>query len=343
MAEDKLNEMLKGKYVLFIPVYSMRSYKTGKYNLTKDGNFMRVLSKAMSCGCAHAQILLPTADKIDDVVEMTSMLRELGITKNCKVRTPMIGNYGCSALETRESTTLLDESLRYLIQQADVIVSEPQVTTKQIFDEYNLSDCELIYWTVASVSEQGTPWFVKKFKRADRELACLMPTACVSQGQVTALGGKSFLTSFYNPSLTDEEIIFFPFRLSDPSYRADFMAYIVRRLSRETQNCFKVFVTDPNDASRTNDIAADLLRCPNVKKIPSDHDILTAILKGKPTIPCFEQLDTVRHISTEEMVYYGCNFICPVNETYKGHSNVHMFSNDKEAYAMVKNAVERKR
>ena len=37
--------MLNNKKILFIPIYSMRDYKTGIYNLEADGNMARIYSR----------------------------------------------------------------------------------------------------------------------------------------------------------------------------------------------------------------------------------------------------------------------------------------------------------
>ena len=60
------SEIVTGKSVLFAPVYSMRSHKTGKYDLAADGNFHRVIGCIRKYKPKRAIVLIPDDDKLAD-------------------------------------------------------------------------------------------------------------------------------------------------------------------------------------------------------------------------------------------------------------------------------------
>ena len=51
--------MLNNKKILFIPIYSMRDYKTGIYNLEADGNMARIYSKIRTAKPKEAVVAIP--------------------------------------------------------------------------------------------------------------------------------------------------------------------------------------------------------------------------------------------------------------------------------------------
>ena len=53
------DEMINGKKILFIPIYSMRDYKTGLYNLLADGNMARIYSKIKTAKPKESFVAIP--------------------------------------------------------------------------------------------------------------------------------------------------------------------------------------------------------------------------------------------------------------------------------------------
>ena len=196
---------------------------------------------------------------------------------------------------------------------------------------------EVIYWNVASDTTFGTPWFVKEYSELDKKLAKDFKTACANKAQVDKLGGQSFVEKFYDPSYFDYKIIFFPFRISDASYKARTFYEVIRDIYfEEGITNFKVYYTDPNssnDIFRESDIFV---------KVPSNHDIYIGILKGKPIIPYLEDHDMIEHISINEFKYYNCNVIMrpPRNGIYPSNFEF-MNSYDELKTALIKKLGEK--
>lgn len=284
-----LRERLKGKRVLFIPIFSMRSYATGTYELDHDGNFARI------------QSLIDTTDL---EVAFVTIPRKAALHRQMSEKYDFVvsGIYGENAKATRLNANVCDDVLNFIKQcNIDYVVSEPNVLTQQLSER--VKD-KLIYWCVASVTSEGTPWFVEDFVESDKQLASHVVTACANQAQVEALGGLAYYEpSFYEPELFDYKTIFFPFRLTDQNYHAkEFADAIAKLKARDDLVNFKVLYTDVNDSGlfEYNE---------HMTRISSDHDTYLQVLKGRPLIPYLERDDVLEHISIHEFMYYNCELI----------------------------------
>lgn len=304
-----------GKSVLCVPVYSMRSHEGDKlYDLTCDGNFSRVISIMSACPAESVTITVPRAEMLtsESLNLIAKCIRKYGL----KFR--QVDGYGANARETRLSPELGMSILR-IIDDYNLAIIEPQITMVMCATELSCTT-GLAYWCVASVTSAGTPWFVKDFAGLDKAIARRYLTFCASPTQVEYLGGKSVVAEFSNPAFFDKKTLFFPFRLSDKEYDVASLVKLIRQLNDDgLTDAFDVIITDPNDSA-----PEDLLELPNVVKVTSSHPVYLAILKGKPIIPYFGNVDMLRHVSLDEMVYYGCDIVCYTNETLAGLQNVSM-------------------
>ena len=328
----RMNDFIKGKDVLFIPIYSMRDYATGVYKLDSDGNMARIVSKLIECDYNFATVYIPSCNS--GLAKIINQLNRAG--KYDKVRFKVTDGYGKNAKETRDFP---DGLLKKVIWESDncveydVIIAEPNYLIDKLVDYTD----EVIYWNVASDTTFGTPWFVKEYSELDKKLAKDFKTACANKAQVDKLGGQSFVEKFYDPSYFDYKIIFFPFRISDASYKARTFYEVIRDIYfEEGITNFKVYYSDPNssnDIFRESDIFV---------KVPSNHDIYIGILKGKPIIPYLEDHDMIEHISINEFKYYNCNVImrAPRNGIYLSNFEF-MNSYDELKTALIKKLGEK--
>lgn len=302
---QSINTYIKGKRCLFIPVYSMRDYKTGKYKMMNDGNMARILSKVFSVANDSVDVMIPSIEDIADFEELSNFVAKSGI----KVRFIQTGCYGKNANETRKSFKFVTDpklKLLELCDEYDIIICEPNYLTMYLI-ERGFED-KLIYWCVASKTSQMCPWFVEEFSDLDKMIAQKVKTAVLTKTQVEYLGGMSFVDSeFYRPELFDYKTIFFPFRLSDQSYHAEFVRDAINELKDEGYNNFKILYTDPN----ASDVFID---DGTFVKIPSSKDVYLSVLKSKPIIPYLEDSNNVLHISIFEFMYYGCKLIMFEND-----------------------------
>lgn len=333
-----ISEKIRGKNVLFVPVYSARSYETGVYNLASDGNMARIVSKLVTSSFKHATVLIPDKHLGLDVI--LKQLRKIGTTGN--VDFIECDCYGENAYETRMNGNKFVRFINDMFGTGEehgieVVILEPN-TLADSFPELAMSrTAQFVYWCVASVTSKGTPWFVEQFAEMDKRIAQRMPTECVLPSQVDALGGYSYCDrdGFYNASAFDYVTIFFPFRLSDKSYHAAEFREAINSLPRECKNKIKVLYTDVNDSGifKEDDVFV---------KVPSQKEVYVGILKGKPIIPYLDNSNMITHINIHEFMYYECDIIMMWNHTYSSCDNVHMIYDISTLSESLERAIERR-
>lgn len=286
------SEIVTGRSVLFVPVYSMRSHITGKYNLKTDGNFNRVMAVIRKYKPRIAVVTIPEPDKLADNFSINEYK-----TDGVKLMFRHSSIYGENANATRKAQCLGDEFSD--LTQFDVVVSEPQhVTLDMINSAHNIN---LYYWCIATSTDEWPVWFVDEFKELDALIASKVPTIVATEAQRKQLGSNAVVGDFYIPS-TNKRIIYFPFRTSDPNYEYEMLNVVLNRIrARGYANKFKLLIADVNESAGDIPTYATL--------VPSNHDVYNALLAGKPIIPYFEHMDRLPHISIYEMIDAGCKII----------------------------------
>lgn len=332
---------IKGKNVLFVPIYSARSYETGIYNLALDGNMARIVSKLVTSGFNHATVLIPDKHSGLDVIH--KQLKKVGTLS--MVDFIECDCYGVNAYETRMNG---DKFIQFISKNfggysdigIDVMVIEPNTLAdkcEQLLSNMKSSQPEVIYWCVASVTSMGTPWFVEGFADMDKRIAQTMPTECVLRSQVEALGGYSYCngSGFYNASAFDYVTIFFPFRLSDKSYHAIEFRDAINALPQWCKNRIKVLYTDVNDSGifEEDDVFV---------KVSSQKEVYIGILKGKPIIPYLDDSNMITHINIHEFMFYDCEVIMLWNHIYSLCDNVKMIDDISALSASLEIAIKRR-
>lgn len=332
---------IKCKNVLFVPIYSARSYETGIYNLALDGNMARIISKLVTSAFNHAIVLIPDKHSGLDVIH-----KQLGkIGTSGTVDFIECDCYGVNAYETRMNG---DKFIKFISESfggysdvcIDVMVIEPNTLAdkhEQLMLSMHNPRLEVIYWCVASVTSMGTPWFVEMFADIDKRIAQTIPTECVLRSQVEALGGHSYYnkSGFYDASAFDYVTIFFPFRLSDKSYHAVEFRDAINALPQWCKNRIKVLYTDVNDSGifEEDDVFV---------KVPSQKEVYIGILKGKPIIPYLDDSNIITHINIHEFMYYDCEVIMLWNHIYSLCENVHMIDDISALSAALGIAIKRR-
>ena len=293
-----IDEIIKSKNVLFIPIFSMRDRQTNVYNLFADGNMSRIVSKIKSSDIESATVLIP--EKVCNLDKIEEQVKDKNVNfKKCY-------GYKENAKQTREEVddflTFIDNNLEY--DSYDVIISEPNFLTYELANR----NVKLVYWCVASKTSTYEPWFVKEYAEIDKLIASKVDTAVLTNSQVEYLEGKSFVDkNFYDANKFDIKIIFFPFRLTDESYHVKEFVEIINNIRMCGFNNFRVLFTDPNNSGL---IEEDEI----FKKVSCDKELYISILKGKPIIPYFEDSNNVVHISIYEFMFYECEVIMFENE-----------------------------
>ena len=325
-----IRDQIRDKSVLFVPVFSARSYETGTYNLTLDGNMARIVSMLLMGKPDKATVLIPP-----NVCGLGEIVRQL---KEVNVEFVKCEAYGKNAHATRMNGNRFANFINknFNPDDFDVLVLEPNtlLNPKYLFAfEFH---AEIIYWCVASVTSKGSPWFVEEFADMDIKIANKYPTECVLQTQVDKLGGLAYVDEkgFYDPKQFDYEIIFFPFRLSDKNYHAEEVKEAICELKAITSRNFKLLYTDVNDSGLFNDDPETFV------KVPSQKEVYLGLLKSRPIIPYLEDVNVLTHINLQEMLYYGCRLIMFDNNIYKGIEGISFLGDILELPRELKRRIE---
>ncbi len=321
---------ITGKSVLFVPIFSARSYETGIYNLALDGNMARIVSMILMGKPNKATVLIPRNISNLDVIS-----KQL---KGMDVNFIRCDAYGENAYATRMSGEKFADFInsKFSPSDFDILVLEPNtLLNKKYLFNFELYT-RVIYWCVASVTSKGTPWFVEEFTKIDKEIAKNYLTECVLQTQVDALCGLSYVDErgFYDAGQFDYDTIFFPFRLTDKNYHPQEVKDAIYKLKKTCYNNFKVLYTDVNDSGRFYEDPETFI------KVPSQKEVYIGILKSKPIIPYLEDTDILTHINIHEMIHYGCRIIMFENETYKGYDNITFIKDIQELPGELKRRIE---
>lgn len=336
----KIEELMNNKKILFVPVYSTRSYETGTYDLAADGNVSKIIMKLLNSTYKNVDILFPMNSV--NLEEVKSILQDMQI-KNvswipCK--------YGVNAHETRNAG---EKFLKYIEtlhsvkkQKYDLIISEID-TLAEIVASNNYEYCNkenFLYWA-GSWNADGTRWDEKGHELLNKKIASVITTACLLKGQVSLYGGKSFYDICkYEPQYFEKKVIFFPFRLSDESYKLNIFKNAVKELVANGHKNFVVLYTDPNDSKLLDNLNDETAKY--YVKVPKDKSVYLSILKGKPIIPFLDDLDKNYHSNIFEFTFYNCDVIMKKSNNYT-FENVTILNDDCDLAKILESKIRSKK
>lgn len=292
LGDVMFDEILPGKTALFIPVYSMRSHVTGKYNLRTDGNFNRVMAVIRKYKPRIAVVTIPEYDRLSESINVD----EFSIP-GVRLVFRYSSIYGENANATRKAS--YSDSAFSDPYSFDAVISEPQHVTLGMMNSED--KINLYYWCVATSTDDWPVWFVDEFKELDVLIANNVPTIVATEAQKKKLGDNAVVGDFYI-SQPKKKIMYFPFRASDSNYQFEMFKLLINHIrARGYADKFTVLLADVNES--TNELPSYF------KLVPSHHDVYQAILNGKPIIPYFEHMDRLPHISIYEMIEAGCSIV----------------------------------
>lgn len=284
---------------LVIPIYSMRSYKTGKYSLLKDGNLQLHLNRYQDGDI----ICVPLKETCEDLEELKQFFpyihfqeiyyyenaystRKNFWAKNLWGVEQLMDFYGT----THIVTDITGYSGKFPFFNNFNITMDPKIERPYI-DEFIYTDVESVnnsvYTTVLNECQKDV---LVKYG-ADPELIY------VNQRVVKPGVPEAYLDRL-GPTKIDG--VFFPFRISDKCY--DFEGVY--------NSCYEqgvnLIVTDPNDTL----VPEVYTLCRLIK--PSKQEYYS-ILSSKPVIDYRENPEKVFHPGLAEFIYFGCKIISDYN------------------------------
>ena len=184
--------------VVHVPMFSMRSYETNKYDLTCDGNMNRLVSVWINV--IKTYLRGPKTEKLDIRVIIPSLddLTPQSVDFLKKIEDEA-GGYltfmyefgypsgGPKVIRSLNGTLELNHNLDKFLQKLEgkkVVVYEPEYVgtfvegLKKSFNEYDYRSMTTVFWCPVSDTESTKPSFLENVRYVDRELAnacdCLM-------------------------------------------------------------------------------------------------------------------------------------------------------------------------
>lgn len=290
--------------VLWVPIFSMRSYETGKYAILKDGNFQLTLARALASDFERITLCIPS--EVSDLVEFQDRLKQLDAQHiellQCR--------YGANAVETREMFWRENPALTTGLSGYDVVISDITSYPGELPVIYNFN--------ITKLPELDRPYIDKFF---DQDLASMkqslfttvlnprqrdyileiwpelldkviVHTKCAHEALLPQIAG------FGHPG--DPQLIFWPFRISDKAYRwSEFLVWF--EATGLAADGYHVLITDPNDTAK--DLPSFVTR----QKLSKDE--YYEMLCEQPIVVMLDDIDTVLHPGTVEFLHYGCPVI----------------------------------
>lgn len=307
MTEQTIEELLTGRKSLYIPIVSMRDYETGVYDLAKDGNVNRMISKLSKAHRATITITLPRNTVNDDF--LINSLRWAGVDLTIE----RVDMYGKNAGETRNNPAWLPW-LKEVHDEYDMILFEPNIITMSpLTREFPK---HFAYWLPVSCTSKTDPSFVEGFKSIDIEASTRMPTYVLSKRQQELMPGAILDNSnLFNPDMFDVvdvepmfpdhdgKLIFHPFRQSDAGYKTE---RIVEAIDFELVPDQYLFAYTAPNGYVVDEIKDGTI---NSIKVSSNRSAYYSLLASKPCIIYLEDPDDIMHISILEFIHFGCPVI----------------------------------
>lgn len=291
--------------VLFIPIFSMRSYETGKYAILKDGNFQLTMARVLASDFDRIFVAVP--DDASDYEDLLTRFKDFQKVYFWKMK------YGKNAVETREQFWKLNAAfLKVFPEEYDVQLVISDITGYP-------GNMPVIYnFNITKLPELDRPYIDRFFEQDLKSIEQSLFTTVINPRQreyILEVRPDLMNKVVVNYKVAhermlpkgmaggnDQKMIFWPFRISDKAYEWEkfLAAFEEQALNSE----YIIVATDPNDTLHTD--------ASFVMKVKPTKEMYYQILATRPIIVMLDDIDTVLHPGTIEFLYYKCPII-----TYK--------------------------
>ena len=316
--------------VLWIPIFSMRSYDTGKYAILKDGNFQLTLARVLASDFDELTIAIPEDNS--DIEEFKNQTRDVMAGKNVQF---VNLKYGENAVETRHNFWKLNEGFFYseFILKFDLLITD--ITGYSGTMSYDIPFIN--NFNITKLPELNRPYIDQFFETDLKNIEASLFTTVINPRQreyilevaphlkdkviaYTKVAHYSLMPSDHKTRLFDTAFsmrtIFWPFRISDKAYKWD--AFLDMFIENKLDKRYTIVITDPNDSYKGDHKF--------VKKIKLSKQEYYEYLRKCPIIVMLDEIDTVLHPGTIEFFFHGCNVITLPNELVGNEHQVESIS-----------------
>lgn len=290
--------------VVWLPIFSMRSYETGKYSILKDGNFQLTAARILASDFDRVIVAVPE-DSTDFDDALQHFFKGHSRVFFWKVK------YGKNAVETRERFWELND-WRMIDHYGDVVISD--------ITGYPGKKPVIYNFNITKLPELDRPYIDKFFEQDLASIEQSLFTTVLNPRQ------REYILEV-RPELHDKVIahfkcaheallpkhqlasiewarkmkkIFWPFRISDKAYKWEqfLAAFEAQGLADEG---YTIDITDPNDTAKNLP--------PFVKRTKLDKAAYYQMLANRFTVVMLDDIDTVLHPGTIEFFHYRCPVI----------------------------------
>jgi hypothetical protein len=287
--------------VLWIPIFSMRSYETGEYSALKDGNFQLTMSRVLASNFDRVFVAVP--EDTSDLDELAERFKDHPHVYFTQMK------YGANAVATRDFFWIANtELLKSLEVNVDVVISDVTGYTGLKPVVYNFN--------ITKLPELNRPYIDRFFEADLKSIEQSLFTTVINPRQreyilevrpdlldrviVNTKCAHTDLLPKFPKTKPPEKLIFWPFRISDKAYQWEqFLAAFEEQGLHE--DGYVILCTDPNDT----------LECdkPFVMKKKLTKEQYYRILASQPIVVMLDDIDTVLHPGTIEFFHYACPVI----------------------------------
>jgi len=338
----KLEDLIKDKKILYIPIYSCFDYKTGELNFKADGNINRFLTTFFFCQSYKSLTILypPTGNNINwfettckNILHDVNLEPCSFIVKSAKIERSL------------DFANNVFNSLKCLYEYDFIIVESQHLFLKF----YNNGYKNLIYWCPVCATNEKTRDFLEPFKELDRYIFSIAEHTIVASDdqvkyyktickdkepiQIKKLINRILPCFNYTKQKDVIELfnkfnnyhkIFLPFRLTDRGYQMQEIFDYLYNEYRGTKS-FKVFYTNPNNCDiyqfAKNDSYKKLFIDNNFIQVSKDRDTYYTIIDDcNVIIPYFEDIEFICHAAVDEFKFGHCT-VCNNLDEFKSILN----------------------
>lgn len=300
--------------VLWIPIFSMRSYETGKYSALKDGNFQLTMARVLASNFDRVFVAVP--DDTSDLDELTERFKDTPEVYFTQLK------YGANAVATRDLFWVSNAGpLKNLELNVDIVISDITGYTGQKPVIYNFN--------ITKLPELNRPYIDRFFEQDLKSIEQSVFTTVINPRQreyilevrpdlldkviVNTKCAHADLLPKFPKTKPPEKLIFWPFRISDKAYQWEqFLEAFEEQGLHE--DGYIILCTDPNDT----------LQCEKSfvmsKKLSKGE--YYQMLAARPIIVMLDDIDTVLHPGTVEFLHYGCPVITYLSNLYENQNTI---------------------
>jgi hypothetical protein len=239
--------------ILWIPIFSMRSYETSQYSICKDGNFQLTFARIIASDFDSIVVTVPYQES--DLQEFKEQNKELLKDRDITFQYMF---YGTNAVDTRKTFWTQNAKSIYfgLFEDFDLVITD--------ITGYPGKTHYINNFNVTKLPELDRPYIDEFFQQDLKAMDGALFTTVINPRQreyilekvphlkdkvfaYTKVAHSQMMPSDHQTRIfTPLREIFWPFRISDKAYK--FNEFVEMFVEQKLDRKYKIVITDPNDS-----------------------------------------------------------------------------------------------